>query len=134
MTRTAPVDPGSIELIEEAAARLPIAVCSGAVRVEIEKVLTVLGVIDRFRHIVTADDVENAKPDPSGYLLAAEKLGFAPERCLTIEDTDKGITAGKAAGLTVVGVCHSLPRDRLSEADLVVDSIRQLSVDRLMQL
>lgn len=129
-----PAFAGSVELIRESARRVPIAVCSGAVRIEIDKVLSVLGVADLFRHIVTADDVENAKPDPAGYVLTAKKLGFDPSRCVTIEDSDKGIAAGKAAGLTVVGVCHSLPRDRLTEADLIVESTRELSIDRLMSL
>jgi beta-phosphoglucomutase len=124
---------GSVELIREAARRVPIAVCSGAVRIEINKVLSMLGVADEFVCIVTADDVANAKPDPTGYQLTAKKLGADPANCVAIEDTDKGIAAGKAAGLTVVGVCHSLPRERLSEADLIVESTQELSIDLLMQ-
>lgn len=126
--------PGSVELIREASAQLPIAVCSGAVRIEIERVLENLGVRDLFPVIVTADDVEAAKPDPTGYCLAAQKLGVDASRCVAIEDTDKGIAAGKAAGLTVVGVCHSLPRDRLTQADSVYATIQDLSLDRLREL
>lgn len=126
--------PGSIELIREASAQIPIAVCSGAVRVEIERVLENLGVRDLFPLIVTADDVEAAKPDPTGYSMTAQKLGVDASRCVAIEDTDKGIAAGKAAGLTVVGVCHSLPRERLSQADSVYARIEELSLDRLREL
>ncbi|PHQ82711.1 MAG: HAD family hydrolase [Phycisphaera sp.] len=126
--------PGSVELIRASAKRLPIAVCSGAVRIEIDRVLAEFGIADLFRFVVSADDVERTKPDPAGYLLSAKKLGLDPSRCLAIEDTAKGIAAGKAAGLTVVGVCHSLPAELLSEADLVVDSIEELNIDRLMEL
>lgn len=126
--------PGSVELIRAASACLPIAVCSGAVRVEIKRVLANLGVLDLFPVIVTADDVKNAKPDPSGYALTALNLGVEASRCVAIEDTDKGIAAGKGAGLTVVGVCHSLPRARLGQADVVVDSILDMSLDHLCSL
>ncbi|GAB5495806.1 MAG: HAD family phosphatase [Phycisphaerales bacterium] len=126
--------PGSVKLIREAAQQLPIAVCSGAVCIEIERVLSNLGVHELFPVIVTADDVKAAKPDPTGYSLTARKLGVDTSRCVAIEDTDKGIAAGKAAGLTVVGVCHSLPRERLSQADSVYATIEELNLDRLREL
>jgi sugar-phosphatase len=48
--------------------------------------------------LVTADDVTAGKPDPEGYLLAAQRLGVPPERCLVVEDTATGLQAGRAAG------------------------------------
>jgi mannitol-1-/sugar-/sorbitol-6-phosphatase len=55
------------------------------------------------RVLVTCDDVETGKPHPEGYLRAAALLGVEPSRCLVIEDSDAGIKAGLAAGMTVIG-------------------------------
>jgi mannitol-1-/sugar-/sorbitol-6-phosphatase len=54
--------------------------------------------------LVTVDDVTVGKPDPQGYLLAAERLGVEPTDCLVVEDTDAGIAAGRAAGAVVAAV------------------------------
>jgi sugar-phosphatase len=48
--------------------------------------------------LVTIEDVANGKPDPEGFLLAAERLGVAPENCLVVEDSAPGLAAGRAAG------------------------------------
>ena len=53
--------------------------------------------------IVPVDEIRNGKPDPEGFLRAAEKLGVAPEDCLVFEDTRPGIDAGLSAGMKVVG-------------------------------
>lgn len=78
--------------------------------------------------IVTAEDVKIGKPDPAGYRLGAEKLGFNPTRCLVFEDVLAGVKAGEAAGADVVVVTgthqHPLETDHPSIAgyeDLTVD-------------
>ncbi|GAA1032727.1 sugar phosphatase [Virgisporangium ochraceum] len=48
--------------------------------------------------VVTVEDISAGKPDPEGFLLAAERLGVAPERCLVVEDSEPGLRAGRAAG------------------------------------
>ncbi|MBO3662403.1 HAD-IA family hydrolase [Microbacterium stercoris] len=53
---------------------------------------------------ITAEDVPASKPDPSGFLMAAEALGVDPADCVVFEDSYAGITAGRAAGMRVVGV------------------------------
>lgn len=53
---------------------------------------------------VTADDVASGKPAPDPYLLAAERLGVAPEDCVVIEDSPAGVTAGRSAGMRVIAV------------------------------
>jgi sugar-phosphatase len=59
--------------------------------------------------LVTAEDVRLGKPDPECYLLAAQRLGFAPERCLVVEDAPVGVRAGLAAGMAVLGVLMTYP-------------------------
>jgi len=53
---------------------------------------------------ITAESVSASKPDPEGFLKGAAELGFTPEQCLVFEDSEAGITAGRAAGMRVVGV------------------------------
>jgi len=56
------------------------------------------------RVLVTAEDVTHGKPAPDCYLLAAERLGVEPERCLVLEDTEHGVAAARAAGMDVIAV------------------------------
>jgi sugar-phosphatase len=67
-------------------------------------VLSELDLARRFDAVVTADDVENGKPDPAIYLLAARRLGVDPRDCLAFEDTLTGVRAARAAGMRVVVV------------------------------
>jgi HAD superfamily hydrolase (TIGR01509 family) len=103
--------PGTINLIKEAARReIPISVCSGALRAEIEIVLDALSLRSVFRAIVSADDVPHSKPDPTGYRMAARALDLAPAECVAIEDTPTGCQSAISAGIAVVAVGHSLPQ------------------------
>ncbi|WP_242892075.1 HAD-IA family hydrolase [Actinomadura litoris] len=70
--------------------------------------------------VVTAEDVVLGKPDPSGYLLAAERLGVEPSGCLVFEDAPAGVAAGRAAGATVVAVTTSHPAGELASAHHVI--------------
>ena len=66
--------------------------------------LTSLNLLDRFDTLVCAGDYKNSKPDPEAFLLAAARLGVAPETCLVFEDTEMGIQAARAAGMAWVRV------------------------------
>lgn len=72
--------------------------------------------------LVTVDDVENGKPHPDPYLMAAGRLGFDPTRCLVVEDAPKGIQSAQAAGAATLAVVTTTPRAELA-ADLVVDDL-----------
>ncbi|MFD0853722.1 HAD-IA family hydrolase, partial [Actinomadura adrarensis] len=76
---------------------------------------------------VTAFDVERGKPDPSGYLQAASRLGFDPHACVVIEDSPAGVSAGRAAGCTVIAVTTSHEKADLTEADLIVPDLRSVT-------
>lgn len=120
------VQPHASEIVALAASRFPLAVCSGSRASVVCGMLEATGLASHFRHVVTADDVTRAKPAPDGYLLAAERLGVAPARCVAIEDTPTGIAAARAAGMQVIGVCHTCSRSALAEADEVLDQIAEL--------
>jgi HAD superfamily hydrolase (TIGR01509 family) len=91
-----------------------------------EVVLAKLGVAERFPVIAACDMVAEAKPAPDLYLLAAQKLGAEPHRCLAIEDTPRGISSAKSAGLSVVGVrTESTAHMDISEADFIIQSLEE---------
>jgi HAD superfamily hydrolase (TIGR01509 family) len=135
-TRLKPL-PGAVELLRAAAAQVPVAICSGALRNEIELAAEAVGASQYVRLIVAAEDVADGKPHPEGYLKAMSALfaGVQAEgaagRCVVIEDTPAGIAAGKAAGAFVLGVTNSFARDQLAQADRVVDSLATVTVDDL---
>jgi sugar-phosphatase len=76
--------------------------------------------------LITAEDTPRGKPDPAGYLLAAERLGIPPSRCLAIEDSPAGVRAARSAGMHVVAVTTSHSATELDEADAVVISLASL--------
>jgi beta-phosphoglucomutase len=122
--------PGAVALIDElSAGGVPLAVCSGALRAEIEVATRRAGVRGRFLAVVAAEDVRHGKPDPEGYVLAVARLRsitgaeLRPDRCVAIEDSPAGIEAAKAAGLRVLAVAVSYPAEALREADAVVATL-----------
>ena len=80
--------------------------------------------------LVTADDVRQGKPAPEPYLRGAERLGIAAERCVVIEDAPAGITAGKKAGMRVIGIPFTHQQEELLEhgADMVINQLTQLQI------
>ncbi len=110
-----------------------VALATGSRREEAELLLRGLGIRDRFRAIVTADDCVRGKPDPEPYLRAAQGLALPAGRCVAVEDAPGGVRAAKAAGMRCVGVTHSAPRERLREADLVVDDLTGVDLAAVLE-
>ncbi len=99
-SKAAPM-PGAVALVHSLRREgVPVAVASSSIRPWVEACLSKLGLADAFDVIVTGTEIENGKPDPEIYLLAAARLGVDPKRCLAIEDAPAGITSAKAAGMT----------------------------------
>ena len=100
-----PLKPGALALLQQLRARaVPCAVASSTSVPEVRRRLAQVGVLELFQAVAGGDEVARSKPDPAVYLLAAERLGVAPERCLAFEDSDHGARAAHAAGLAVVMV------------------------------
>jgi HAD superfamily hydrolase (TIGR01509 family) len=110
------------EAVRYAAERVPLAICSGAARAEIEPVVEAAGLAECFQALVTSDDVVHGKPDPEGYLKTLRLLGD-PNDALVFEDTEAGILSARAAGLRVIAKLGTLDPQRLREADELVDRI-----------
>lgn len=127
--------PGAVELIKSIPVRLPVALCSGALREDIDPIIQGLKIDGCFSKIVTAEDTPKSKPDPAPYQLTCEKLGIDdPATVVAIEDTPAGIMSAKGAGLKVLAVTNSYDRDYLMEADAVTDSLENVSRPQLENL
>jgi beta-phosphoglucomutase len=113
-----------------AAARMPVAVVSAALRDEIEPVLASSGLRDLFAVVLSQDDVTRGKPDPQPYVLASERLGIAPPELLVFEDTDVGVASAKSAGAFVVGLTRTLGAERMAAADELVERIDVAVLER----
>jgi beta-phosphoglucomutase len=119
-------------VVRYAAARVPVAIVSGAFRAEIEPVVAAAGIAGHVAAIVAADDVGHGKPHPEPYLTALERLGVAADEAVAFEDTEAGITSAKAAGVRCLAVRGTLPDERLAGADELVDQIDTDLVRRLV--
>jgi beta-phosphoglucomutase len=112
------------EAVRFAAERVPVAICSGAARAEIEPVVEAAGLAPLLRAIVTSDDVVAGKPDPEGYRKTFDLLGVDAAEAVVFEDTEAGIASAKAAGVgRVLAMSGTLDPHRLREADELIERI-----------
>ncbi len=112
------------EAVRFAASRVPLAICSGAARAEIEPVVDAAGLAACFEAIVSSDDIAHGKPDPEGYAKALAALDVDPADSLVVEDTEAGIASARAAGVgRVVALQTTLDPRRLREADMLIDRL-----------
>jgi beta-phosphoglucomutase-like phosphatase (HAD superfamily) len=96
--------PEVLEHIDARHGQIPFAVVSGSALDSVTATLSTLNLLERFDTLVCALDYEKSKPDPEAFLLAATRLGVAPEFCLVFEDTELGIQAATSAGMASVKV------------------------------
>jgi HAD superfamily hydrolase (TIGR01509 family) len=132
-----PYFPGAVELVRAVAATWRTGLASGSHPALIDIVTADEPMAGKFEVIVAADKVGAGKPAPDVYLAAASRLGLDPAECVCLEDSGNGILAGAAAGMKVIAVPD--PRfppapEKLERADLVVDSLTDVSVERIADL
>ena len=84
--------------------KVPMAVASGGIGRVVEATLKNVGLRSLFEVVISADDVANGKPSPDIFLLAAKRLGVAPQDCIVYEDAEPGLEAARRAGMRVVDV------------------------------
>ena len=108
-------------------AGIPCAVASSSPRELVDIILRKTQLLTFFKTVVCGDDVTHSKPDPDIFLLAAKRLGIAPEQCLVIEDSHHGVTAAKAAAMRCVGYQNANSgQQNLSAADIRVEHHDQI--------
>lgn len=123
-----------------AAENVRMAICSGALRTEIELILEDATLRRFFETIVSAEEVKRGKPHPDGFLLALKRLNansvtrIAPKRCVVIEDSHWGLQAAKAAGMQTIAVTNTYEAGQLAAADKIVNRLDTLTIADLEQL
>jgi len=137
----APIIDGVVELLEMLSKNnIPMAICSGGLLGEIELILDRSRLGHFFEVIVSAEQVSKGKPHPEGFLLTLKRLNHGRahpitcEECVVIEDSHWGLEAAAAAGMHRVAITNSYEAEELSMADIIINHLRELSIDRLQQL
>jgi HAD superfamily hydrolase (TIGR01509 family) len=127
-----PLIDGAVDAVRRIGERWPLGLASSSNRELIDLALELMGVADLFRVTVSSEEVERGKPAPDVYLEAVSRLGVAPERAVAVEDSGAGIGAAKTAGMRVIAVPNPHfppPDDALERADVVLDSLAELTPD-----
>jgi len=132
--------PGAAEAVRRAAAVFPIAMASGALGAEIRRVLERERLMEYFAAIVAAEDTPVSKPSPEPYqhalarLTSSRSVEIAAGECVAIEDSPWGLQSARTAGMRTVAVAQSYDASKLHSADLVINAIASLDLDRLAHL
>jgi beta-phosphoglucomutase len=121
------------EAVRYAAARVPIAIVSGATLAEIAPVVEAAGLAPLFTAVVSADAVSVGKPHPESYLRALELLGVGAGEAVAFEDTESGVASATGAGMRCIAVSGTLRPERLSRAEALVDAIDVDVLRRLLE-
>lgn len=125
-----PLVPGVLEFLAASRQRFAtLAVTTSATRQDQEHIFNRFDLGRWFDGVITAEDIQRAKPDPEPYLKTAAMLGVDPKLCLVIEDSPHGIRSAKGAGCFAVGLTTSFQPAELRQAgaDAVVDSFASLA-------
>ena len=133
--------PGVEKLVTTLVPVLPLAVASGALRQEIETILSAAGLLKHFAVIISAEDVDHGKPEPEIFLKALARLNAQVEDghpidaadCLVIEDSKEGIRGARRAGMKCLAVSNSHPTELLQDANAVVRSQEEVDLALLEQ-
>lgn len=126
--------PAARACITRLAGAYRLGIASGALKVEITSILQAAGLLDHFPTIVAADDVTACKPAPEPYAKAAARLGANPDQCVAIEDSPPGLASARTAGLRTIGLTTTAPSALLTDADLVLDGLHQVTIETIAEL
>lgn len=134
--------PGVEKLVTDLAPAFPLAVASGALRHEIETILSTARLLDQFAVIISAEDVKRGKPDPEIFLKALARMNarapngqpIDPSDCLVIEDSKEGIRGARRAGMKCLAVTNSHAASLLGDAHAVVASLEQVTLPFIEKL
>ncbi|MFB3897456.1 MAG: HAD family hydrolase [bacterium] len=116
-------------------AQLRLAVASSSVRADVTMVLNGLQITDKFEVIASGDEVQEGKPNPALFLLAAQRLQVPVADCVAIEDSNPGLRAAKDAGMKCIVVPHQHTRHQdFSRADVIVKSLDEITLELIKQI
>jgi beta-phosphoglucomutase len=131
--------PGARALLEGLhAAGFRQAIGSSAPRRNLDLILGLTDSARFFDVVVSMEDTQRGKPDPQVFLVAAERLGLGPARCLVLEDAVAGVEAARAGGMRCIAVSfvghHSAAKLAAAGADRVVPTLEQVSVETVRDI
>jgi HAD superfamily hydrolase (TIGR01509 family) len=130
--RELPLIDGAVEAVRRLAGEYRLGLASSSNRPLIDAVLATTGLAPLFAATVSSEEVPRGKPAPDVFLESALRLGVAPERIAAVEDSANGIRAAHAAGMRTIAIPNRRyppPDDALALADLVLDSLDELTAD-----
>lgn len=94
----------------------------------LEMIVDSLKIKPFFKEMISSKDVSRGKPDPQCFLLAAERMGVAPDRCIVMEDAVAGVEAAKRGGMHCVAVTTTNPAEKLKKADIIVSALTDIDI------
>lgn len=125
--------PGVQEMLSSFKNNYLLSVASNSDRKFVLKLLQNTDILSCFKAVLTINDIKNPKPAPDIYLLSAKRMGLKPEECFVIEDSTVGIEAAKNAGMKCIAISHTLPKEKLKEADLLLEQISVEEIERFIE-
>ena len=122
----APVS-GLMDLLEQLAERkIPMAIATSGIEVNIEFMFNNIPIKPYFTEVVNSSHIKKGKPDPEIYFKTAERLKVDPSNCLVFEDAVVGIAAARAAGMHVIAITTTHTPEELRDADLLIGNYEEL--------
>ncbi|TDQ06922.1 HAD family hydrolase [Pedobacter metabolipauper] len=126
---------GILEFISDIKANgTKIGVATSAPYANLELILSKIDLKDKLGSILASEDVKKHKPDPEVYLTSAKNLGLSPDQCLVFEDSFSGVSAALNAGMKVVGVLTSHPKEELPPCNLYIEDYTGLTYQKIIGL
>jgi HAD superfamily hydrolase (TIGR01509 family) len=118
---------GALDVLRSLHRKVTMGIVTSSKKSHFDIIMEQAGTSHFFDFTITTEDSENDKPNPDPYLLALKRSGLQPAECLVVEDTERGVTAAKAAGLTCYAVPNELSRENdFSKADRVLSSLKEI--------
>ncbi len=135
-TEPLPAYPGVLELIDAgfASDAFQVAIATSGTLEKSRAALEAAAIPYTKMVYVNGNDVTHKKPDPELFLIAAQRMGLDPGRCVVIEDAPNGVQAAKAAGAQCIAVTNTTPAEKLQDADMICESLEAIDLATLRQL
>jgi beta-phosphoglucomutase family hydrolase len=115
-------------------AGIPMAIATSGIKVNIDYMFEHIPIRHYFKEVIYSKHIKKGKPDPEIYLVTAEKLPVAPEKCVVFEDSVAGIQSAKAAGMKVVAITTTHTIDELKIADKLINNYDEISVKDIYEM
>jgi HAD superfamily hydrolase (TIGR01509 family) len=135
-TEPLPAYPGVLELIEAGLAddAFQVAIATSGTLEKSRAALEAAKIPYTKMVYVNGNDVTHKKPDPELFVVACQRMGLEPARCVVIEDAPNGVQAAKAAGTECIAVTNTTPAEELDQADMICDSLEKVNLETIRGL